>query len=84
MVAVAHGIRMMQTGGPEVLTWGELPEPEAGPDDLVVRLHAAGLNFIDTYHRSGLYPVPLPYVPGVEGAGEVVAAGPGEIGRAHV
>ena len=57
MVAVAHGIRMMQTGGPEVLTWGELSEPEPGPDDLVVRLHAAGLNFIDTYHRSGLYQI---------------------------
>jgi len=72
-----HAIRMTTTGGPEVLEWCELDPPQAGPDDLLVRVHAAGLNFIDTYHRSGLYPVPLPYVPGVEGAGEVVAVGPG-------
>jgi len=72
-----QAIRMTTTGGPEVLEWCELDPPEAGPDDLLVRVHAAGLNFIDTYHRSGLYPVPLPHVPGVEGAGEVVAVGPG-------
>lgn len=52
-----------------------LDDPAPGPNDLVVELHAAGLNYIDTYHRSGLYPMTLPLTPGMEGAGIVVAAG---------
>jgi NADPH2:quinone reductase len=63
-------------GGPEVLGWTTLPDPVPGPNDLVVELHAAGLNYIDTYHRSGLYPMKLPLTPGMEGAGVVVATGP--------
>ncbi len=71
-----------QTGGPEVLAWDELPDPRPGPGEVVVRLGAAGVNFVDTYHRAGLYPMPLPFTPGVEGAGTVVAAGDGADGVA--
>jgi NADPH2:quinone reductase len=77
-----HAIQMTTTGGPEVLEWVELAEPEAGPEELLVRVEAAGLNYIDVYRRTGEYPVPLPYVPGVEGAGTVVAAGAGAAFRA--
>lgn len=70
-----HGIRVNATGGPEVMEWAELPDPTPGPTDVIMLLAAAGLNFIDTYHRSGLYPLPLPFTPGMEGAGVVVAAG---------
>jgi NADPH:quinone reductase len=69
------GIQIEETGGPEVLQWRELPEPVPGDDDVIVEVEAAGLNYIDTYHRSGLYEVPLPFVPGLEGAGMVVWAG---------
>ena len=75
-----RAITIDSTGGPDVLTLADLPEPEPGPADLLVRVEAAGVNFIDTYHRSGLYPVDLPFVPGQEGAGRVVAAGPGVTG----
>lgn len=70
-----RGIRMAAAGGAEVLTYSELEDPTPGPDDVVVELAAAGLNYIDTYQRSGLYPVPLPYTPGLEGAGRIVAVG---------
>ncbi len=64
-----------ETGGPEVLSWQEAtPGPLAG-GALRIRLGAAGLNFIDTYHRTGLYPVSFPFVPGIEGSGTVEAAG---------
>jgi NADPH2:quinone reductase len=68
-------IRVTQHGGPEVLEWVELDDPEPGPNDLIVELAAAGLNFIDCYQRSGLYPMSLPYTPGSEGAGTVIANG---------
>ena len=71
-----RGISITSVGGPEVLGWTTLPDPVPGPNDLVVELHAAGLNYIDTYHRSGLYPMKLPLTPGMEGAGVVVATGP--------
>jgi NADPH2:quinone reductase len=71
-----RAISVPRTGGPEVLVVVEQhPEPEPGPGDLLVRVAAAGVNFIDTYHRTGLYPKPLPFVPGVEGAGTVVGVG---------
>lgn len=66
-----------QAGGPEVLSLVEQPDPEAGPGQLLVRVSAAGVNFRDTYERSGVYPMPFPHVPGVEGAGTVVAVGDG-------
>lgn len=69
-----HAIQMKTPGGPEVLEWVRLDEPEARAGDLLVRVEAAGLNYIDIYRRTGAFPVPLPYVPGVEGAGTVVAA----------
>ena len=64
-----------RTGGPEVMEWTDVDEPDAGPDEVVIAVEAAGVNFIDTYHRTGLYPMELPIVPGLEGAGTVVAAG---------
>lgn len=62
-------------GGPEALTVTEHPDPVAGPDELLVDVAAAGVNFIDTYHRTGLYPRELPFIPGSEGSGTVVEVG---------
>ncbi|HEY0217068.1 MAG TPA: quinone oxidoreductase [Cellulomonas sp.] len=62
-------------GGPDVLDLVEIDDPYPGPRDLLVRTLAAGVNFVDTYRRSGLYPMPYPHVVGSEGAGEVVAVG---------
>jgi NADPH:quinone reductase len=67
-------------GGPEVLSYEELPDPQAGPGQVLIKMEAIGLNYIDTYHREGLYPVDLPCTPGVEGAGEVAALGEGVSG----
>lgn len=64
------------TGDADVLHWTEVPDPAAGPGEVMVEVAAAGLNFIDTYHRSGLYPMQFPLIPGVEGAGTVVEVGP--------
>src|SRR5262249_52843975 len=63
-------------GGPEVLTLTEVDRPEPGPGQALIEIAAVGVNYIDTYHRTGLYPVPLPLIPGAEGAGRVVAVGP--------
>jgi NADPH2:quinone reductase len=71
-----HAIRLYQTGGPENLRWEEAQVGDPGPGEVRVRNTAVGLNFIDTYHRSGLYAVPLPTTIGVEGAGVVDAVGP--------
>ena len=68
-------IRVTHHGGPEVMEWIEVDDPVAGPTDLVVDLAAAGLNFIDVYQRSGLYPMTLPFTPGSEGAGVVRSVG---------
>ena len=68
-------IRVTHHGGPEVMEWIEVDDPAAGPTDLVVDLAAAGLNFIDVYQRSGLYPMTLPFTPGSEGAGVVRSVG---------
>lgn len=70
-------IEVENTGGPETMKWVERPDPEPESGQVVVDLAAAGVNFIDTYHRSGLYEVPLPVVPGSEGAGVVSAVGSG-------
>lgn len=74
---MTHAVRIHRTGGPEVLTWEEVEVGEPGPGQVRLRQHAAGINFIDIYQRSGLYIVPLPAVLGMEGAGDVVAVGQG-------
>ena len=70
-------IQVKRTGGPEVLELVDLPVPEPGPGEILVRQEAVGLNYIDTYHRSGLYKVELPFVIGGEGAGVVEKVGEG-------
>jgi NADPH2:quinone reductase len=70
-----HAIRIQKVGGPEVLQWEDVEVGEPGPGQVRLRQEAAGLNFIDVYHRTGLYPLPLPFIPGVEGAGVVEAVG---------
>jgi NADPH2:quinone reductase len=72
-----HAIRIHKTGGPEVLQWEEVAVGEPGPGEARVRHTAIGLNFIDTYQRSGLYKLALPSGLGGEGAGVVEAVGPG-------
>jgi NADPH:quinone reductase len=74
---VAKAIRFYETGGPEVLTWEAVEVGEPGPGEVRVCHHAVGLNFADTYFRSGLYPHPLPAGMGVEGAGVIEAVGAG-------
>ena len=70
-----RAIQVTETGGPDVLRLAQLPDPEPGTGQLLVNVAAAGVNYIDTYHRSGAYPMPLPFVPGSEGAGTVIAVG---------
>src|SRR3954453_23228639 len=72
-----QAIQIQRTGGPEVLTPAEVEQPQPGPGEVRLRVTAAGVNFIDVYHRTGLYPMPLPLIPGAEGAGVVNAVGPG-------
>lgn len=68
-------IAISEFGGPEVLALREIEVPTPGDGDLLIKVIASGVNFIDIYHRSGTYPVELPYVLGMEGAGEVVEVG---------
>jgi NADPH2:quinone reductase len=75
-----HAIRMTHTGGPEVLEWSEVPVGDPGPGEIRVTVAAAGLNYIDTYHRRGIYPLDLPVTIGLEGAGTVSAVGSGVAG----
>src|SRR5262245_39110317 len=70
-------IRVHQTGGADVLRYEEVPDPTPGPGEALVRLEATGLNFIEVYQRTGQYRRPLPFIPGTEGAGTVVAVGEG-------
>lgn len=72
-----HAIRIHQTGGPDVLCWEALDLAGPAPGEARVRHHAVGLNYIDVYHRTGLYPLPLPSGIGLEGAGIVEAVGEG-------
>ncbi|RDI50804.1 quinone oxidoreductase family protein [Nocardia mexicana] len=71
-----RAIQVSEHGGPEVLQSADLPEPHAGPGQLLVDTEAIGVNFIDTYIRTGIYPQDVPYVPGSEGTGVVAAVGP--------
>ena len=70
-------IRVHKTGGIEQLKLEEIPVPQPAENEILVKIHAAGVNFIDIYHRTGLYPLPLPFVPGLEAAGTVEAVGAG-------
>jgi NADPH:quinone reductase len=72
-----RAIRFSQTGAPDVLEIVELPDPTPGPGEILVEHEAVGVNFIDTYHRSGLYPLKLPSGLGSEAAGRVAAVGEG-------
>jgi NADPH2:quinone reductase len=69
-------IQVSQPGGPEVMEFTEVPTPQPKPNEAVVKITAAGVNFIDVYNREGRYKAPLPFVPGQEGAGVVSAVGP--------
>ncbi|MGH7076685.1 MAG: alcohol dehydrogenase catalytic domain-containing protein, partial [Acetobacteraceae bacterium] len=80
---MTKAIRIHQTGGPDVLRWEDVPTPEPGAGEALVRHQAVGLNFVDVYFRSGLYKAPsLPFTPGMEGAGTVLAVGAGVNGVA--
>jgi len=70
-----HAVQIHELGGPEVLKWEEVVAGDPGPGEVRLRQEAAGVNFIDVYHRTGLYPQPLPFIPGVEGAGVVEVVG---------
>src|SRR6516225_6801006 len=70
-----HAIQIRQTGGPEVLNWTPIKVGEPGSGQVRLRQAAAGLNYMDVYHRTGYYSQPLPFIPGVEGAGVVEAIG---------
>ena len=72
-----HGMRVHQHGGPEAMRWEEYDLPEPGPGQVLLRHTAVGLNYIDVYQRTGLYPQAMPFVPGSEGAGVVEALGEG-------
>jgi len=69
-------IRIETHGGPEALRYGDAPDPTPGPGQVLIRVEAAGLNFVEVYQRTGLYKVSLPLVPGSEAAGTIVAVGP--------
>jgi len=77
-----RAIQIKALGGPEVLALTDLPTPEPGPGQVRVRLAGTGVNFIEIYQRTGVYPMTLPYVPGGEGAGTVSAVGPDVTGVA--
>jgi len=79
---MTHAIRVHEIGGPEALRFEQIEVGDPGPGAVRVRVVAAGVNFIDVYFRTGLYPRPLPFVEGLEGAGVVEAAGPDVAGLA--
>lgn len=74
---MTKAIRVHAVGGPEVLRWEDVAVGDPGPGEARVRHAVVGVNYVDTYHRTGLYPMPLPFVPGVEAAGRVEAVGAG-------
>ena len=77
-----RAVVVREHGGPEQLVVEDIPEPQPGPGEVRVRVEAAGINFIDVYHRTGRMPLPLPFTPGMEAAGVVDAVGPdvGDVG----
>lgn len=77
---MSKAVVVRQAGGPEVLSYEDWPLASPGPGQVALRQTAIGLNFIDTYQRSGLYPVNMPFVAGNEGAGVITAIGDGVTG----
>jgi NADPH2:quinone reductase len=73
---MVKAIRIHETGGPEKMVWEDVDIGAPGPGQILVKSTAVGLNYIDTYHRGGLYPMPMPLTLGMEGAGVVEAVGP--------
>jgi len=82
-ISMAKAIRFYETGGPEVLKWESVDVGEPGPGEVRIRHEAVGLNFADTYFRTGMYPAPLPAGMGVEAAGVIEAVGAGVEGFAE-
>jgi NADPH:quinone reductase len=80
MIVTMHAIEVAEIGGPEVLSYVERPQPSPGPGEVLIKAEAIGVNFIDTYFRSGTYPRDLPFVLGTEVAGTVAAVGNGVSG----
>jgi NADPH2:quinone reductase len=80
---MTKAIRIHSFGGPEVMQWEDVALADPGPGEALIRHTAVGVNFIDIYHRTGLYPLPLPATLGMEGAGVVEAVGPG-VGEVRV
>jgi NADPH:quinone reductase len=74
---MTHAMRIHASGGPDVMTWEPIEVGAPGAGQIKVKHHAVGVNFIDTYQRSGLYKIPMPAILGSEGAGEVTAVGAG-------
>src|SRR6185312_3163176 len=76
MIVTMHAIEVQETGGPEVLTSVDNPQPTPGPGQVLIKAEAIGVNFIDTYFRSGLYPRDVPFIVGNEVCGTIAAVGP--------
>ena len=74
-----HAIQITETGGPEVLRYAEVPAPTPAEDEVLVDVTVAGVNYIDTYYREGIYNAQTPFIPGFEGTGRVVHDPKGEI-----
>ena len=72
-----HAIEVAEHGGPEVPNYVDRPQPSPGPGEVLIKAEAIGVNFVDTYFRSGLYPHDLPFILGAEVAGTVAAVGDG-------
>src|ERR1700722_14770740 len=72
-----HAIQVSQTGGPEVLCYVDVPQPTPGPGEVLINAEAIGVNYIDTYFRSGQYPRELPFIIGQETCGTIAAVGDG-------
>jgi len=73
-------IQITTVGGPEVLKVSELADPTPGTGEVLIRVHASGVNFIDVYYREGKYKSPLPFIPGAEGSGVIQSLGEGVTG----
>jgi NADPH:quinone reductase len=72
-----RAVQVSRNGGPDVLKVADVDDPVPGPGEVLVEVAAAGVNYIDTHHRTGHYQVPTPFIPGIEGAGRVAALGDG-------